>query len=200
MFVHLSRELARAERLKSEVALIVMDIDGFKAINDTYGHNVGDHALREMSLTRCRARCGPYDLCVRYAGDEFIVVLTDCSREAAELKRRELQAADRRDRARSARRQAAAPGRQRRRRGLPARRHDLRRRCSPTPTTGCIATRRRAAATCPSRHAVGQRIHRRPTLFDAARSGQRRSHRCRRRWRRDTESQHQSRVSSCLDC
>ena len=49
MFVHLSRELARAERLKSEVALIVMDIDGFKAINDTYGHNVGDHALREVA-------------------------------------------------------------------------------------------------------------------------------------------------------
>ena len=49
MFVHLSRELSRAERLKSEVAIIVMDIDGFKAINDTYGHNVGDHALREVA-------------------------------------------------------------------------------------------------------------------------------------------------------
>ena len=48
MFVHLSRELARAERLKSEVAIIVMDIDGFKSINDTYGHNIGDHALREV--------------------------------------------------------------------------------------------------------------------------------------------------------
>ena len=42
MFVHLSRELARAERLKSEVAIIVMDIDEFKSINDTYGHHVGD--------------------------------------------------------------------------------------------------------------------------------------------------------------
>ena len=91
LFVHLSRELARAERLKSEVALIVMDVDGFKAINDTYGHNVGDHALREVAVA-LQAALRPYDLCVRYAGDEFIVVLADCSREAAELKRRELQA------------------------------------------------------------------------------------------------------------
>jgi diguanylate cyclase (GGDEF)-like protein/putative nucleotidyltransferase with HDIG domain len=91
MFVHLSRELSRAERLKSEVAIIVMDIDGFKAINDTYGHNVGDHALREIA-TALQGALRPYDLCVRYAGDEFIVVLADCSREAAEAKRRELQA------------------------------------------------------------------------------------------------------------
>jgi two-component system cell cycle response regulator len=90
MFVHLSRELARAERLKSEVALIVMDVDGFKAINDTYGHNVGDHALREVAVA-LQGALRPYDLCVRYAGDEFIVVLADCSREAAEIKRRELQ-------------------------------------------------------------------------------------------------------------
>jgi len=90
MFVHLSRELARAERLKGEVALIVMDIDGFKQINDTYGHNVGDHALREMAVA-LQGALRPYDLCVRYAGDEFIVVLSDCSREAADLKRQELQ-------------------------------------------------------------------------------------------------------------
>jgi diguanylate cyclase (GGDEF)-like protein/putative nucleotidyltransferase with HDIG domain len=90
MFVHLARELARAERIKSEVAIVVMDIDGFKAINDTYGHNVGDHALREVAGA-LQAALRPYDLCVRYAGDEFIVVLADCSREAADAKRRELQ-------------------------------------------------------------------------------------------------------------
>jgi diguanylate cyclase (GGDEF)-like protein/putative nucleotidyltransferase with HDIG domain len=92
MFVHLSRELARAERLKSQVALIVMDMDGFKTINDTYGHHVGDRALREVSFALQDA-LRPYDLCVRYAGDEFIVVLTDCSREAADVKCQELQAA-----------------------------------------------------------------------------------------------------------
>jgi len=91
MFVHLSRELSRAERLKSELAVIVMDVDGFKSINDTYGHNVGDHALREVA-NALQGALRTYDLCVRYAGDEFIVVLADCSREMAELKRRELQA------------------------------------------------------------------------------------------------------------
>ena len=91
MFVHLSRELSRAGRLKSEVALVVMDVDGFKTINDTYGHNVGDSALRAIAQELQEA-LRPYDLCVRYAGDEFIVVMSDCSREAAELKRHELQA------------------------------------------------------------------------------------------------------------
>ena len=91
MFVHLTRELSRAERLNREVALIVMDIDEFKTINDTYGHHVGDRALREMAGA-LRAALRPYDLCVRYAGDEFIIVLSDCPRDAAELKRVELQA------------------------------------------------------------------------------------------------------------
>jgi diguanylate cyclase (GGDEF)-like protein/putative nucleotidyltransferase with HDIG domain len=91
MFVHMSRELSRAGRLDSSVALIVMDVDRFKAINDTYGHNVGDAALRSIAQA-LRESLRPYDLCVRYAGDEFIVVLSDCAREAAEAKRSELQA------------------------------------------------------------------------------------------------------------
>ena len=90
MFTYLSRELSRAERLKNEMALIVMDIDEFKVINDTYGHHVGDRALREVA-TALQTALRPYDLCVRYAGDEFIVVLPECSREMAEFKRRELQ-------------------------------------------------------------------------------------------------------------
>jgi len=88
--VHLSRELSRAERLRREVALIVMDIDDFKSINDTYGHHVGDRALREVAVA-LQSALRPYDLCVRYAGDEFIVVLSDCPHEVAEAKRRELQ-------------------------------------------------------------------------------------------------------------
>jgi diguanylate cyclase (GGDEF)-like protein/putative nucleotidyltransferase with HDIG domain len=91
LFVHLSRELARAERLKSEMALIVMDVDGFKSINDTYGHQVGDRALREIAAA-LQGGLRPYDLCVRYAGDEFIIVIADCDRDAVDAKRRELQA------------------------------------------------------------------------------------------------------------
>jgi diguanylate cyclase (GGDEF)-like protein len=92
MFLHLTRELARADRLKSEVSLLVLDLDDFKEINDRYGHHVGDRALREVA-TILRAVIRPYDICVRYAGDEFIVVLSGCGRDEAENKRLELQRA-----------------------------------------------------------------------------------------------------------
>jgi diguanylate cyclase (GGDEF)-like protein len=92
MFVHLTRELARADRLKAEVSLLVMDLDNFKSINDTYGHHVGDRALRDVAGV-LRNGIRPYDICVRYAGDEFIVVLSGCGGEEAERKRLELQRA-----------------------------------------------------------------------------------------------------------
>jgi diguanylate cyclase (GGDEF)-like protein/putative nucleotidyltransferase with HDIG domain len=90
LFMHLSRELSRAERLKSELALMVMDLDNFKEINDNHGHHVGDRALREVART-LRDAIRPYDACVRYAGDEFIVVVSGCGAEEAERKRLELQ-------------------------------------------------------------------------------------------------------------
>jgi diguanylate cyclase (GGDEF)-like protein/putative nucleotidyltransferase with HDIG domain len=90
LFMHLSRELARAERLKTEVSLMVMDLDSFKGINDSHGHHVGDRALCEVARV-LRAAIRPYDICVRYAGDEFIVVLSGCGAEEAEHKRQELQ-------------------------------------------------------------------------------------------------------------
>ena len=90
MVMHLTRELARARRLASEVSVIVMDLNDFKEINDTYGHHIGDRALREVSKV-LRTVIRPYDVCVRYAGDEFIVVLAGCGRDEAELKRAELQ-------------------------------------------------------------------------------------------------------------
>jgi diguanylate cyclase (GGDEF)-like protein len=92
MFQHLTRELARAERLKAEVSLLVMDLDDFKAINDNYGHHIGDRALREVAAV-LGAAIRPYDMCVRYAGDEFIVVVSGCGREEAESRRRELKKA-----------------------------------------------------------------------------------------------------------
>jgi diguanylate cyclase (GGDEF)-like protein/putative nucleotidyltransferase with HDIG domain len=92
LFMHLTRELARAERLKAEVSLMVMDLDHFKEINDNHGHHVGDRALCEVARV-LRAAIRPYDICVRYAGDEFIVVLSGCSADEAEHKRQELQTA-----------------------------------------------------------------------------------------------------------
>jgi diguanylate cyclase (GGDEF)-like protein len=69
-----------------------MDLDNFKEINDTFGHHVGDRALREVAGV-LRTGIRPYDICVRYAGDEFIVVLSGCGGEEAEQKRLELQRA-----------------------------------------------------------------------------------------------------------
>src|SRR5260221_5630476 len=71
MFMHLTRELARAERLKAEVSLLVMDLDNFKDINDTYGHHVGDRALRDVAAVP-PAGIPPYGLSVPYAGPEVI--------------------------------------------------------------------------------------------------------------------------------
>ena len=92
MFMHLTRELARAERLKQEASLLVMDLDRFKDINDTYGHHVGDRALKEVANV-LRAAIRPYDICVRWFSDKFIVVLSGCGSEEAERKRLEMQRA-----------------------------------------------------------------------------------------------------------
>jgi diguanylate cyclase (GGDEF)-like protein/putative nucleotidyltransferase with HDIG domain len=92
MVNHLGRELSRAERGNAEVSLLVMDLNDFKDINDTFGHHVGDRALREVAQV-LRGAIRPYDVCVRYAGDEFIVVLAACGWDEAEYKRLELQEA-----------------------------------------------------------------------------------------------------------
>jgi diguanylate cyclase (GGDEF)-like protein len=89
MFAHLSRELARAARLETEVSVLVVDLDDFKQINDRFGHPVGDCALREVARAM-RAAIRPYDSCVRYAGDEFVIVLSGCGAPEAATKAVEL--------------------------------------------------------------------------------------------------------------
>jgi diguanylate cyclase (GGDEF)-like protein/putative nucleotidyltransferase with HDIG domain len=70
--------LAHAARAKTSVGVVVLDMDRLKEINDTYGHEAGDRALRAIgSVLRSTVR--QHDLCARFAGDEFVVVLWDCS-------------------------------------------------------------------------------------------------------------------------
>ena len=144
MVSHIARELARAERHGSQVAILVLDLDDFKKINDTHGHHVGDRALREVARV-LRETIRPYDVCVRYAGDEFIIVLAGCGPEEAEAKRRELQ------RAVDAMKVEAPGGRPVEVRASASARRSTRRMAKPTRrcwrrrTAGCTTTRRRAS-------------------------------------------------------
>ena len=83
-------ELARARRVSSQFSLILFDLDDFKMINDAHGHLAGDRALQEVARV-LQATSRPYDTCVRYGGDEFVVLLSSCTRAEAEERRRRLQ-------------------------------------------------------------------------------------------------------------
>lgn len=89
---HLSRSLAEG----SEVALLFVDLDHFKAINDVYGHDAGDTALREVA-SRISGAVRPRDLVARFAGDEFIVVLDGVGLSEAVTVARRVGSALRRD-------------------------------------------------------------------------------------------------------
>lgn len=77
-------EVARALRSGSPLSLLVADLDGFKRINDRYGHQPGDEYLRRVAaVLEQTARAG--DECFRWGGDEFVVLLPGASRSEAEL-------------------------------------------------------------------------------------------------------------------
>ena len=69
-------EINRSLRSGSELALLMLDIDHFKKINDTYGHLTGDHVLQEVGKV-LKDSCRVYDVPGRYGGEEFCVVLPD---------------------------------------------------------------------------------------------------------------------------
>lgn len=74
----LDREFSRANRRKSCVAIVMMDIDHFKRFNDTFGHPAGDVLLRTLGDLLKRSTRGQ-DIACRYGGEEFVLVLTDSS-------------------------------------------------------------------------------------------------------------------------
>lgn len=78
----LPRELARAERRGSHVALLMLDLDHFKRYNDSHGHDAGDALLAQFGTTLTRL-CRGEDIPCRYGGEEFTVVLVDIDAESA---------------------------------------------------------------------------------------------------------------------
>jgi two-component system cell cycle response regulator len=74
--------MARAAHGGEPVALLVIDIDHFKKINDGFGHDVGDEVLREFAV-RLASNVRGMDLPVRYGGEEFVIVMPDTNLTAA---------------------------------------------------------------------------------------------------------------------
>ena len=78
----LQKEFERCLRFKHKLSLLMIDIDLFKNINDTYGHQCGDFALKTISQ-RIADNIRSTDFLIRYGGDEFCCILTETSSEAA---------------------------------------------------------------------------------------------------------------------
>jgi diguanylate cyclase (GGDEF)-like protein len=88
LWEHLDLALARLDRGGRELVVLMCDLDGFKAVNDTHGHAVGDELLRQVG-PRLRSAVRPQDLLARYGGDEFVILCEDMrDGDAAALTRR----------------------------------------------------------------------------------------------------------------
>lgn len=80
---HLTRLWPRAMQEQHSIAVLLIDVDHFKAYNDTYGHQAGDRALRQIAQAMQTAIDRPLDLLARYGGEEFVAVLYDVDTDAA---------------------------------------------------------------------------------------------------------------------
>jgi diguanylate cyclase (GGDEF)-like protein len=80
----LQEEVRYAKRMKTLFSVVMMDLDGFKNVNDTHGHAVGDELLRAL-FNYFAANIRPTDFLARYGGDELTLVMRDTTQEEAEL-------------------------------------------------------------------------------------------------------------------
>ena len=86
----LEQEIARASRTGHPLSLVMIDIDHFKALNDTHGHQVGDQVLRDVAGV-IAASCRQFDTAARYGGEEFAVLLPGCDPDTAARTARRLR-------------------------------------------------------------------------------------------------------------
>jgi len=83
LFHHLDAEIARCARERSKLAAILCDLNGFKALNDRFGHLAGNKVLEAFAV-KLRSVCREYDFISRMGGDEFVLVTPGMSRKAVE--------------------------------------------------------------------------------------------------------------------
>jgi diguanylate cyclase (GGDEF)-like protein len=82
--IRLEEEIARYRRFNHPVSVVMMDLDGFKAVNDSLGHTVGDETLREVAQLLLKHSRGINVVC-RYGGDGYAVLLVETSKAGARL-------------------------------------------------------------------------------------------------------------------
>lgn len=85
LFAHLQNEIARAGRAQLAVSVVVCDLDGFKAVNDRFGHLVGNQLLKAIGAG-LKSNCREYDFVSRMGGDEFVVILPGMDLKAAQVR------------------------------------------------------------------------------------------------------------------
>lgn len=78
-------EWSRAVREKTSLSLLMIDVDYFKAYNDTYGHLAGDEVLKRIALAMQRCTQRPADLAARFGGEEFVLILPSTPAPGAQL-------------------------------------------------------------------------------------------------------------------
>lgn len=78
-------EFQRSKRDIYPLSLIMADIDNFKAYNDNYGHEAGNHCLQKIAKTINDSLKRPYDFCARYGGEEFVIILPQTDLKGAEV-------------------------------------------------------------------------------------------------------------------